>query len=75
MHVNAETYEDIRFTNYTIEEGLPQATVETMVQDDKGYMWFGTNDGLARYNGYGFKVYRNEIGVENSIIGNYIVIL
>ncbi|MDO5517198.1 MAG: two-component regulator propeller domain-containing protein [Clostridium sp.] len=72
-NVEAKVYEGIRFKNYTIEEGLPQASVETMIQDDKGYIWFGTNDGLARYNGYGFKVYRNEIGVENSIIGNYIV--
>ena len=70
--VKAET-ENVKFKNFTIEQGLPQATVEAMIQDKKGYLWFGTNDGLARYNGYGFKIYRKEIGVNNSIVGNYIV--
>lgn len=73
VYVEAQVYDDLRFNNYTIEEGLPQASVETIVQDEKGYIWLGTNDGLARYNGYEFETYRNEIDVENSIIGNYIV--
>lgn len=71
--VKAKNYENIKFENFTIEQGLPQATVETMVQDKRGYLWIGTNDGLARYNGYEFKVYRNEIGINSTIVGNYIV--
>ena len=69
--VEAKT--DIMFKNITIEEGLSQATVETIYQDSKGYMWFGTNDGLNRYNGYDFKVYRNEIGSKLSLTSNYIM--
>lgn len=71
--VKAQNYGNIKFENFTIEQGLPQASVETMIQDKKGYLWLGTNDGLARYNGYEFKVYGNEIGIDNSIVGNYIV--
>lgn len=44
-----------------------------MIQDSKGYIWIGTNDGLNRYNGYDFKVYRHDEDVENTIANNYIV--
>lgn len=66
-------YENIMFSSLTIENGLPQSTVETMIQDSKGFIWVGTNDGLARYNGYEFKIYRNEYGKKESLVGNYIV--
>lgn len=54
-----DAFDNINFKNITIEQGLSQSTVETMIQDSKGYLWFGTNDGLNRYNGYEFKVYKN----------------
>lgn len=66
-------YTDINFRSLTNEDGLSQATVETMIQDKQGYVWVGTNDGLNRYNGYDFKVYRHEEEVKNSIANNYIV--
>ena len=47
-----DAFDNINFKNITIEDGLSQSTVETMIQDSKGYLWFGTNDGLNRYNGY-----------------------
>ena len=52
INVKAEEYN--RFNNISIEDGLSQATVETMMQDSKGYIWLGTNDGLDRYTGYTF---------------------
>lgn len=60
------------FKNITIEDGLSQATVEAIMQDSKGYMWFGTNDGLNRYNGNDYKVYRKEKDSKSSISNNYI---
>lgn len=63
----------INFKNITIEDGLVQGTVETLFQDSKGYIWIGTNDGLCRYNGYEFKVYRIEEDSKNSLINNYIL--
>ena len=55
--INVQAKEYNRFNNISIEDGLSQATVETMMQDSKGYIWLGTNDGLDRYNGYTFKKY------------------
>ena len=71
--VKCDAYDSISFSNITIEDGLSQATVETILQDKKGYIWFGTNNGLNRYNGYDFKVYNHEKGNPSSIINNYIV--
>lgn len=68
-----QAYDNIMFSSLTIENGLPQSSVETMMQDSKGFIWIGTNDGLARYNGYEFKVFRNEYGKDESLVGNYIV--
>ena len=71
--VYISAYTNINFKNITGQDGLPQGTIETIIQDNKGYMWFGTNDGLCRYNGYEFKVYKYDEDLENSIINNYIV--
>ncbi len=40
----------LRFERLSIEEGLPQTTVNTVLVDEKGFLWVGTNDGLARYD-------------------------
>ena len=69
----ANISESINFNNITIEDGLSQSTVETMIQDSRGYIWIGTNDGLNRYNGYEFKQYKHDKYNTNSIINNYIV--
>ena len=58
--VYVSAYTNINFKNITSEDGLSQGTVETIIQDDKGYMWLGTNDGLCRYNGYEFKIYKHD---------------
>ena len=47
----------IRFTRLSTAEGLSQTKVEHMVQDDQGFMWFGTQYGLNRYDGYNFKLF------------------
>lgn len=39
---------------YTVEDGLPSNTVYDVIQDDRGYMWFGTDAGLSRFDGYEF---------------------
>ena len=65
--------ESYNFRNIGVEEGLSQATVETIFQDKKGYIWFGTNDGLDRYDGYQFKHYKHDKYDENTISNNYIV--
>ncbi len=48
--------------NYDVRNGLSENSVRFILQDREGYMWFGTKDGLSRYNGRDFKVYGNSTG-------------
>ena len=48
----------MQFKHLTSEAGLSHLYVRCIMQDDQGFMWFGTFDGLNRYDGYNFKVYR-----------------
>src|SRR5271165_5604531 len=66
---------DIRFTHYSTEQGLSQSRVSYILQDDQGFMWFGTYNGLNRYDGYNFKVYKPEANNPNSLGGVFITVL
>lgn len=55
-----------------IEHGLSNNTVRCIFRDHSGFMWFGTFDGLNRYDGYGFKVFRNKLSDTNSLVHNII---
>ena len=59
-----------KFRRLTIEEGLSQSSVSSIAQDKEGFMWFATANGLNRYDGYEFKVYRNEIDNDSSLSNN-----
>ncbi len=52
--------EQIRMNYITTNEGLPQNTVDCILKDSRGFMWFGTWNGLCRYDGYTFKIYNKE---------------
>ncbi len=56
----------------TINNGLSQGMVNCMLQDQYGFIWIGTNDGLNRFDGFRITVYRNDVADPNSISGNYI---
>ncbi len=49
--------ENIRFDRLTAEQGLPQSTILAFAQDNQGFIWFGTQEGLNRYDGYEFVTY------------------
>jgi ligand-binding sensor domain-containing protein len=49
----------IKFEHISLEEGLSQSSVTSIVQDEKGFMWFTTIDGLNKYDGYTLKIYYN----------------
>lgn len=51
--------EHVRFKVLSPDEGLSQTTVLAVLQDSRGLMWFGTQDGLNTFDGYSFKVYSN----------------
>ncbi len=51
---------EIRAKAVSVEDGLSQAVVQAILQDRHGFMWFGTQDGLNRFDGYGFRIYKPE---------------
>ncbi len=67
--------EDIRFKHLTIDNGLSQSAVFSILQDKQGFMWFGSKDGLNRYDGYEFKVFLHNAFDSSSISANYITSL
>ena len=62
----------IRFQNITIDNGLAQGTITGMVHGSDGYIWLTTAEGLHRYDGYTFKIYRNDPAIKGSLPDNYI---
>jgi len=63
----------IRFERITLEQGLPDYYVRSITQDKYGFMWFGTANGLAKYDGYHFTVYKHDFDDPNSISSNEIL--
>lgn len=60
------------FRHYQVENGLSNNAVICSLQDKNGFLWFGTKDGLDRFDGYSFKVFRNQAGQAGSIGNNFI---
>ncbi|QSX77988.1 two-component regulator propeller domain-containing protein [Agrilutibacter solisilvae] len=73
--VAAVSYEDVRFQRYGVEDGLSQTSAVSMLQDEAGYVWIGTQDGLNRFDGYEFRVYRNDPRDPGSVPDNNVPIL
>lgn len=67
--VRAQSY---YFTHYQVEKGLSHNSVISILQDKEGFLWFGTKDGLNRFDGYTFKVYRHDPDDSSSIGSNFI---
>lgn len=63
------------FKTLDIADGLSQNTVNCILQDKMGFMWFGTKDGLNRYDGLSFTVFKQETGNDKSLGSNYITTL
>ncbi len=62
----------IKFEHIGVSEGISQINITCIFQDSRGFMWFGTRDGLNRYDGYNFIVYRNDPKNNNTISNNFI---
>jgi len=64
--------QSVKFEHITMKDGLSQSVVEDITQDDKGYMWFATQDGLDRYDGINFRYFKHipddSLSVSNSFI-------
>jgi signal transduction histidine kinase/ligand-binding sensor domain-containing protein/DNA-binding NarL/FixJ family response regulator len=64
--------EQLFFEHLTQKDGLSQSSVFSIFQDKQGFMWFGTRDGLNRYDGYKFKIFQHIVGDTFSISSNEI---
>lgn len=60
------------FQHYSVVDGLSQNTVMAIMQDSKGFMWFGTWDGLNKFDGYEFTIYKSRPGDHSNILTNRI---
>ena len=54
--------------NYNTDHGLPSSEVYVAMQDSKGYMWFGTDNGVSRFDGYEFRNYGTTDGLLNNVV-------
>jgi ligand-binding sensor domain-containing protein/serine phosphatase RsbU (regulator of sigma subunit) len=62
----------LSFNHLGVENGLSQSAITCIFQDSKGFMWFGTQDGLNRYDGYNFKIFKNDPDDTTSLSDNFI---
>jgi ligand-binding sensor domain-containing protein/signal transduction histidine kinase len=65
----------IRFETLSVEQGLSQSTVRAILQDREGLIWFGTEDGLNRYDGYTFETFKHDPANPASLASNAITAL
>ncbi|MEO6173029.1 MAG: two-component regulator propeller domain-containing protein, partial [Arenimonas sp.] len=61
-----------QFRQFTVTDGLPSSTLYAVTQDKKGYLWIASKDGLARYDGVGYKIFRYAPGDDNALPGNVV---
>jgi len=65
----------LRFEHLSVDDGLAQESVLSIVQDPDGFMWFGTQSGLSRYDGYRFTNFRNVVGDPKTLANNWVRVL
>lgn len=70
--VNTSIAQNLLTNNFNNKNGLSQNTITAIVQDSQGFMWFGTQDGLNRFDGYEFKVYKPNANKADAITSNSI---
>src|SRR5690606_11863510 len=63
-------WDNLKFTSMHTKEGLSQNTIQSILEDDIGFMWFGTQDGLNRYDSYKFTIFRKQLSTNYSLNGN-----
>ena len=75
MHFADAQAQAIHFRHLKSEQGLSNSTIEAILQDSRGFLWFGTRDGLNRYDGNRMVVYRNSSNDSSSISDNFVTSL
>ena len=68
-----QAHEHYLVQHYSIKDGMSQNTVMAILQDKQGFMWFGTWDGLNRFDGYAFEVYKAMNNGQEAHVNNRVV--
>ncbi len=71
--LGAWAHEHYIVQHYSIQDGMSQNTVMAILQDQQGFMWFGTWDGLNRFDGYTFEIYKAMNNGEEAQVNNRVV--
>ena len=56
------------FRHYTVDHGLPSSEVYTVFEDKDGFLWFGTDNGVARFDGYEFTIFDADDGLADPVV-------
>jgi signal transduction histidine kinase/ligand-binding sensor domain-containing protein len=72
LSLTRPAWSNLRFDRISVEQGLSHSTVNCILQDSYGFMWFGTSDGLNKYDGYSFTVYKHDPNDPHSL-SHYLV--
>jgi len=72
LQISESHCQNIIVDHFTIENGLSQTSVNCLIQDSRGFLWIGTQDGVNKYDGYGFKIFKNQPTDTNSLSDNYV---
>ena len=73
LPTSAATQAELPLDRYGAEAGLAQASVNAVLRDRRGFVWVGTQEGLHRFDGHGFKLYRRDGGREDSLPDNFVL--
>ena len=65
-------FENLSFERIDAGQGLPNCTIEEVIEDHFGFLWFATCEGLFRYDGYKFKAYRHDVKDTTSLADPYV---
>jgi ligand-binding sensor domain-containing protein/signal transduction histidine kinase len=75
LYVSTAYGQPYYFRHYQVENGLSNNTVYCSIQDNKGFLWFGTKEGLNRFDGYRFKLFNSETGDNNRLRKDFVYCL
>jgi ligand-binding sensor domain-containing protein len=73
LTINAQYH--FSFSHYTSDNGLSQNSITTIMKDRKGYIWFGTRDGLNKFDGYNFTIYNSKPNHNFSTLSTRILVI
>lgn len=75
LPIRRSAAQELKFSHITAEQGLSMGVVNCILQDSRGFMWFGTQDGLNKYDGYNITVFKHNPVDSNSLSNSFINVL